>query len=44
MNDAAKKVDDGFAELNAAGHWLDGENPAVVPVGKPVTAKLTVPV
>lgn len=28
MSDAAKKVDDGFAELNAAGHWLDGENPA----------------
>lgn len=28
LSDAAKKVDDGFAELNAAGHWLDGENPA----------------
>ena len=27
LSDAAKKVDDGFAELNAAGHWLDGENP-----------------
>lgn len=27
LNDARQKVDDGFAELNAAGHWLDGEDP-----------------